>query len=47
VALVKGELQRHRVPAQAIVVKYEASSPIDKTADGLSNPADRKVEIKF
>ena len=47
VAPVKAELQRHGVPAQAIVVKSDASAPVAKTADGLSNPADRKVEIKF
>jgi len=47
VAPVKAELQRHGVPAQAIVVKVDASAPVAKTADGLSNPADRKVEIKF
>ena len=47
VAPVKAELQRHGVPAQAIVVKVDASAPVGQTADGLSNPADRKVEIKF
>ena len=47
VAPVRAELQRHGVPAQAIVVKSEASSAVPKTADGLSNSADRKVEIRF
>jgi len=47
VAPVKAELERHGVPAAAIVVKAEASKPVAKAADGLSNPADRKVEIKF
>ena len=47
VAPVKAELQRHGVPAQAIVVKSDASAPVAQTADGLSNPADRRVEIKF
>ena len=47
VAPVRAELERHGVPAQAIVVKTDASAPVAKTADGLSNPADRKVEIKF
>ena len=47
VAPVKAELQRHGVPVQAIVVKPEANAPVARTADGLSNPADRKVEIKF
>jgi hypothetical protein len=35
------------VPAQAIVVKSDASAPVAQTADGLSNPANRRVEIKF
>ena len=47
VAPVKAELERHGVSAQAIVVKADTSAPVAKTADGLSNPADRKVEIKF
>jgi len=47
VAPVKAELQRHGVLAQSIVVKTEAVAPVARTADGLSNPADRKVEIKF
>jgi hypothetical protein len=47
VAPVKAELQRHGVAAKAIVVKTEAALPVAKTADGLSNPIDRKVEIKF
>jgi hypothetical protein len=47
VAPVKAELERHGVPAQAIVVKADAGAAVAKTADGLSNPLDRKVEIKF
>ncbi|MBN9089825.1 MAG: hypothetical protein J0J01_23175 [Reyranella sp.] len=47
VAPVKAELQRHGVAAKAIVVKTEAALPVARTADGLSSPADRKVEIKF
>jgi hypothetical protein len=47
VAAVKAELQRQGVPAQAIVVKPDGNAPVAKTADGLSNPVDRKVEIKF
>lgn len=46
VASVKAELQRHGVPAQSIMVKSEANT-MQRTPDGLSNPADRKVEIKF
>jgi len=47
VAPVKAELQRHGVPAQAIVVKSDAGPPVAQTSDGLSNPAVRRVEIKF
>lgn len=47
VAPVKGELVKSGVPAQAIVVRPDASAPVAKTADGLSNPIDRRVEIKF
>ena len=47
VAPVKAELERRGVPAKAIVVKTEAVLSIAKTADGLSSPIDRKVEIKF
>lgn len=44
---VKGELVRRGVSPQAIVVKTEARAPISKPIDGLSDPIDRKVEIKF
>ena len=47
VAPVKAELERHGVPAEAIVVKTEPGSAVAKTSDGLSSPIDRKVEIKF
>lgn len=47
VAPVKAELERHGVPAKAIVVKTDAGAPVAKAADGLSSPIDRKVEIKF
>jgi hypothetical protein len=47
VAPVKAELQRNGVSAKAIVVKTEAVVSVARTKDGLSNPADRKVEIKF
>jgi len=46
-APVKGELIRQGVAPQAIVVKQEARSPIAKSMDGLSDPIDRRVEIKF
>jgi hypothetical protein len=47
VAPVKAELQRHGVSAQAIVVRPDPGGFVARTPDGLSNPADRKVEIKF
>lgn len=47
VAPVKAELERHGVPAKAIVVKTDAGATVAKTPDGLSSPIDRKVEIKF
>jgi len=47
IAPVKGELVRHGVSPQAIVVKQEARAPIPKPSDGLSDPIDRRVEIKF
>ncbi len=47
IAPVKGELIRQGVSPQAILVKQEARAPIAKPADGLSDPIDRKVEIKF
>lgn len=46
-AAVKGELMRQGVPAQAIVVKAENRAPIAKATDGLSDPIDRRVEIRF
>jgi hypothetical protein len=47
IAPVKGELLRQGVAPEAIVVKQEARAPIPKPADGLSDPIDRRVEIKF
>ena len=47
VAPVKGELMRQGVPAQAIKVRSESGAPIAKAGDGLSDPIDRRVEIKF
>jgi len=47
IAPVKGELVRQGVAPQAIVVRQEARAPIAKPADGLSDPIDRRVEIKF
>jgi hypothetical protein len=47
VAPVRGELIRHGVAPQAIVVKQEARASIAKPMDGLSDPIDRSVEIRF
>jgi len=47
IAPVKGELVRRGVDPQAIVVKTEARAPIPRSMDGLSDPIDRRVEIKF
>src|SRR5258708_35889916 len=47
IAPVKSELVRQGVPADAIVVQREASAPPLKAADGLSDPMDRRVEIRF
>jgi hypothetical protein len=47
IAPVKGELVRQGVAPQAIVVKTETRAPISKSMDGLSDPIDRRVEIKF
>ncbi|MCW5732757.1 MAG: hypothetical protein KIS73_01445 [Enhydrobacter sp.] len=47
IAPVKKELIRHGVAPQAIVVQQEARAPIPQPADGLSDPIDRRVEIRF
>jgi hypothetical protein len=47
VAPVKGELVRYGVAPQAIVVKQEARASVPRPADGLSDPIDRRVEIRF
>ena len=47
IAPVKSELVRQGVSPQAIVVKQEARAPIAKPIDGLSDPSDRRVEIRF
>ncbi len=47
IALVKSELVRQGVPADAIVVQREASASLPKVDDGLSDPMDRRVEIRF
>lgn len=46
-AAVKSELVRAGLSANTIKVQPERSSPIAKAADGLSDPIDRRVEIRF
>ena len=40
-------LVRQGVPASAIVARNDASSPLPKAGDGLSDPSDRRVAITF
>jgi hypothetical protein len=47
IASVKGELIRQGVDPHAIVMRQEARAPIARPADGLADPIDRRVEIKF
>lgn len=47
VAQVKSELIRQGIAPQTIVVKQEARTPIAKPVDGLSDPIERRVEIRF
>lgn len=47
VAQVRSELVKQGIAPQAIVVKQEARAPIAKPIDGLDDPVDRRVEIKF
>jgi outer membrane protein OmpA-like peptidoglycan-associated protein len=44
---VRKELVREGIPAESIVVAYEARSPLPKPADGLKDPLNRRVEISF
>jgi hypothetical protein len=47
VAPVKAALEKAGVPAGAIVVENAASANLPRPSDGLSEPADRRVEIKL
>jgi len=47
VAAVKSELVRQGVPAYAIVARNDLGAPLPRVHDGLSDPADRGVEIAF
>jgi hypothetical protein len=44
---VKNELVRDGVPASSIVVVAETGSPLPTFADGVSEPANRRVEIRY
>ena len=44
---VKNELVRDGVPARSIVVVPRIDNPLPTIADGVSEPADRRVEIKY
>jgi len=47
VAPVKAALEKDGVPAGAIAVKHSATTSLPRPSDGLSQPADRRVEIKL
>ena len=44
---VKNELVRDGVPARSIVVVAETGRPLPTFADGVSEPASRRVEIRY
>lgn len=44
---VKSELMRDGVPARSIVVVPKVDNPLPTIADGVSEPANRRVEIKY
>jgi outer membrane protein OmpA-like peptidoglycan-associated protein len=44
---VKNELVRDGVPARAIVVVPRTDNPLPTIGDGVSEPANRRVEIKY
>ncbi len=47
VAPVQAALEQAGVPAGAITVERSASANLPRPSDGLSEPADRRVEIKL
>lgn len=47
VAPVKAALEQAGVPAGAIAIERSASASLPRPSDGLSQPADRRVEIKL
>lgn len=44
---VRAALERDGVPGNAIAVEHGASANLPRPPDGLSQPADRRVEIKL
>lgn len=44
---VKAELVRHGASAEAIVVRAVAPTALPKANDGVPDPTERRVEIKF
>jgi len=46
-AAVKDELVRNGVPSRSIVVVPKTGNPLPTIADGVSEPANRSVEIKY
>ncbi len=44
---VKNELVRDGVPVRSIVVVQNIDNPLPTIADGVSEPANRRVEIKY
>jgi hypothetical protein len=44
---VKQELVKQGAPADKISVRAVAAKPLTKVGDGVSDPTERKVEIKF
>ena len=44
---VKQELVRQGAPAEAISVRPVKASPLVKAGDGVTDPTDRRVDIKF
>lgn len=44
---VKQELVRQGAPAEAISVRPATASPLVKAGDGVTDPTDRRVVIKF
>ena len=44
---VKQELVRQGAPSEAITVRAVAAKPLPKAGDGVTDPTDRRVELKF